>query len=186
MRIIGPHTATIDNVLRAFAAEVTRRAGPAAAPALVAIADEVVRWEWHYADLYRLDAVPLVAQVAHETGWLRFGGRIDARWRNVCGLKIRDPRIVDTHLPGADGDHALRHATFPSWQVGVLAHVQHAARYAGAGGWGGLLPTVDPRADLVGPPVVERWADMGGRWAPAADYGQRIEAVAAGLLTAST
>lgn len=181
MRIIGPATATEAVVLRGFRDQIAKRATAATVGEALATATEVVGWEYTHAQRYRLDPVGLVAQVALETGWLLFGGRLDGRWRNPAGIRVRDPRIVSTFLPQADPDHPLTHAMFPSWNVGCLAHVQHVAAYCGVLDWADS-PVVDPRVSYVTAPAAEVWHDLGGRWAPAADYGEQVERVAATLL----
>ncbi len=88
-----------------------------------------------------------------------------------CGLKTR---------AGGANDDPEAHQRFPSWDEGALAHCAHLALYAGhitperAGELG------DPRnfSSIHGvAPTVEQ---LGGRWAPAADYGRSI---VAGYLT---
>lgn len=104
------------------------------------------------------------AQSAKETAYGRFGGVITPAWRNSCGLKI---------TAGGNNSDPNAHQRFPSWRIGVIACIDHLALYAGA-------PTY-PRADSPDPrhftsiytvaPTVER---LGGRWAPAPDYGTSI------------
>lgn len=178
MRIVGPPSAPQSVVLRVFREQVTRRATSATVGAALALATEVVGLEYGHGQAYRLDAAGLVAQVALETGWLTFGGRIDARWRNVCGLKVRDPGIVTGATGDVDTDQPLAHAQFGTWSTGVLAHVQHVAAYAGVLDWS-PLHVVDPRAAYPAPPWAETWDDLGGRWAPAKDYGAQVGRIAA-------
>jgi len=104
-----------------------------------------------------------VAQSAKETGYGHFGGVVQPDFHNWCGLK--------TSQGGANSDPNA-HARFPSDEIGVLAHYQHLALYAGV-----VVPTteiVDPRhrPDLRGaaPTVIDlsqRWAGVG--------YGESLE-----------
>lgn len=104
------------------------------------------------------------AQAAKETAFGRFGGVIDASFRNPCGLK--------TSRGGGNNEPAA-HQRFPDWETGVNAHLDHLALYAGAPGY--------PRGDTPDPrhfpsirgvsPTVEA---LGGRWAPSPDYGVSI------------
>lgn len=117
-----------------------------------------------------VDPLVLIAQCGHETGWGRFGGAVTPDMGNTCGLKIRNAR----------GDRREDHATFPMEDgypfEGALAHAHHLRLYAGF-----PVPanTPDPRAVWIKPgsagfgsaPYVE---DLGGKWAPAASYGQAI------------
>lgn len=121
-----------------------------------------------------VDSVVLAAQCAHETGWGSFGGAVDESHGNTCGLKIRNP----------DGDEPDDHARFaidPNGypRVGALAHAHHLRLYCG-------LPvpadSPDPRAVWIGPGKsaygsVAYVEDLGGKWAPASDYGTKVAAV---------
>lgn len=173
MRIVGPPSAATAAVLAGFRDQVAQRAPTEIVGETLAATTEIIGRTWEYATAYRLDPVGLAGQIAVETGWLLFGGRLDIRWRNPAGIKNRDPRIVSTFLPQADPDHPLMHAQFPSWSVGCLAHAQHVAAYAGVLDWSDL-PVVDPRVVYVTEPAAETWDDLSGRWSPAADYGRRI------------
>lgn len=125
-----------------------------------------------------VDPVVLAAQCAHETAWGRFGGAVTPDHGNTCGLKHRT----------ATGDAPEDHARFAidrdgHPRVGALAHAHHLRLYCG-------LPvpadTPDPRAIWIGPGTkhfgaVAHLEDLGGRWAPAPDYGQRVAALYARL-----
>lgn len=146
------------------------RANAAAAPgaswylgALVALWDAGMRTG--------VDPVVLAAQCALETGWGRFGGSVTPAYGNTCGLKNVDA----TGDGSADLAHfAIDRDGYP--RLGALAHAHHLMLYAG-------LPipldSPDPRANLIrsdparfgSAPYVEQ---LGGRWAPAADYGTRV------------
>ncbi|MBO8165091.1 MAG: trypsin-like peptidase domain-containing protein, partial [Brevibacillus sp.] len=102
------------------------------------------------------------AQAAKETAFGRFGGVVTRDHHNWCGLKT---------TKGGSNSDPYAHAKFPDDEVGVLAHLQHLALYAGVEVTGRI---VDPRhfSSIEGTaPTVEA---LGGKWAPAADYGQSI------------
>ncbi len=104
------------------------------------------------------------AQSALETGFGHFGGVINASFRNSCGLKT---------TAGGDNDDPNAHQRFSTWRQGITACIDHLALYAGAPGYPRAM-TPDPRhfdSIYATAPTVER---LGGRWAPAADYGTRI------------
>ena len=124
---------------------------------------------------YGIDPTVMVAQSFHETGGGRFGRAVTPAHRNTCGLKVRNPGS----LPD---DHPDAHARFNSWTEGATAHAQHLYAYAGK-----ALPAgeqnVDPRWDWVyGRHQVTTMTQLGGKWAPSADYGNRVRDVALRLL----
>lgn len=107
------------------------------------------------------------AQAAHETGYGRFGGVIDASFKNPCGLKTGTAGDNDDHLPEA-------HQRFKSWEEGVQAHIDHLALYAGAKGYP-KKDTPDPRHGGWLHGKAKTFRDLGGKWAPSPTYGERIE-----------
>lgn len=111
------------------------------------------------------------AQAAKETGFGRFGGVLDASFRNPCGLK---------RTAGGPNHARWAHRRFRSWRAGVTAHLDHLALYAGARGYP-KRRTPDPRhfRFLHGSaPTVER---LGGRWAPSRSYGREVIRLATGI-----
>jgi hypothetical protein len=135
---------------------------------------------WYYKALTALwsaglktgvDPVVLAGQCAYETAWGNFGGVINADWGNTCGLKNRN----------ATGDKPEDHAQFASDSdgapvIGALAHAQHLLAYVG---FRPEPPIVDPRFPLVFAPKPSALTveDLGGQWAPARDYGQKVATV---------
>lgn len=110
------------------------------------------------------------AQAAKETGFGRFGGVISRGFHNWCGLKV---------TKGGDNTDPAAHARFPSDEVGVLAHLQHLALYAGVEVQGEI---VDPRHFPSVRGTAKTVESLGGKWAPATDYGKEIVDLLAGLL----
>lgn len=123
---------------------------------------------------YGIDPVGMVAQSGKETGWGNYGGRVPPWFYNTAGIKVRHVREAMALVPTGDGDHPLIHQQFPNWQIGAVAHAQHLRAYTGQTVMGMI---VDPRYSLVGPPFVDTWAGLGGRWAPSASYGSEIESI---------
>lgn len=123
-----------------------------------------------------VDPVVLAAQCALETSWGRFGGAVGPSHHNTCGLKTTIAR----------GDTADDHARFPADAagrpaLGALAHAHHLRLYCG---FPVPYDTPDPRARYVGPgsPAygsVTYVEELGARWAPAADYGERVARIVA-------
>lgn len=100
-------------------------------------------------------------QMAHETGWLKFGGQVSESQNNFAGIGATNG--------GAKG------AVFASIEDGVTAHIQHLYAYATPLD----LPTserlIDPRFNLVKRGIAPNWTDLNGRWAvPGTTYGQSI------------
>jgi len=117
---------------------------------------------WELAPILNIRPEVGYAQAAKETAFGRFGGVIDRAFHNWCGLK--------TAKGGANSDPDA-HACFPDDRTGVLAHLQHLALYAGAPVTGEI---VDPRHFSFIEGTARTVEDLGGRWAPAADYGLSI------------
>jgi len=119
---------------------------------------------WELCSDSGVDPAVAYAQSAKETAFGRFTGVLDASFCNPCGLK--------TTQGGSDSDKNA-HMRFPDWKTGITAQMDHLALYAGALGYP-KADTPDPRhfATLFGKsPTVE---ELGGKWAPSADYGTSI------------
>ena len=163
MRIIGPPSGAYDTVR-----DNLTPAG--AAPLFV---NQMFPALWTEAVRYGIDPVGVVAQSLKETGGGKFAGKVKADFCNPCGLKVR----VQSMLPELAGDQPLAHQIFPNWDVGARAHVQHLRAYAG---WPIEAPdiVVDPRYVYVLGNWCESFEDLSGKWAPAADYGTSLVAIA--------
>ncbi|HEX6208807.1 MAG TPA: N-acetylmuramoyl-L-alanine amidase [Actinomycetota bacterium] len=126
---------------------------------------EIIDAGWRQARKIGIDAAVFVAQAAKETGFGRFGGVIDASFHNSCGLKT---------AAGGDNDDPGAHQRFRDWEAGTRAHCAHLALYAGV-----LRPAEarrlgDPRAFTSIHGVAPTVQELGGKWAPARDYGRSI------------
>lgn len=111
-----------------------------------------------------VDPTLVVAQCAKETGYCKFGGVLDASFKNTCGLKT----------PSGGGDYDQNaHTRFDSWEDGALAQVQHLALYAGKEGYP-LSNPKDPRhfASLFG--KCKTVKSLSNNWA-GANYGEDLE-----------
>jgi hypothetical protein len=163
MRLIGPPSAPRAVVI----ANVNKQTG--VHPRFVV---EMLPELWSAGEVYGIDPVGVIAQAFKETAAGRFGGAVRPEFFNTCGLKVRHLGL----FPGVDdGDNPLAHARFANWTNGAHAHVQHLAKYAGQPVTGLI---VDPRYFLVGGAPVETFEELSSRWAPAADYGQTLVAIA--------
>lgn len=132
-------------------------------PALSVSPQQLV--EYYYEEGSREGIKPDIAfaQALHETGYFRYGGSVEARQNNFCGL-------------GTVGG-GMRGAWFPNSQIGVRAHIQHILAYAST-----KRPStniVDPRYRLVTTTrnfgQARTWTDLDGKWAvPGYGYGEKI------------
>jgi len=167
MRIIGPPSAN------AAAVSLQLRIWAKDNKVNTLFMESIVPAEWKWGLSFSIDPVGLIAQSLKETDGGKFTGKVKAEWYNPCGLKIRHLGIA----AGTDDDEPLAHQLFPNWEVGCLAHVQHICAYAGHIPWEGAYPIVDPRYTYVADdvPKLENWHELGGRWAPASNYGDKIE-----------
>ena len=104
----------------------------------------------------------LFSQAMFETGWLQFGGSVDASQCNFGGIGA-----ISSSASGA---------SFSDVAMGLRAQAQHLKAYAS------MLPLnqpcVDPRFNMVIRGCAPTLEDLNGKWAvPGKDYGQRISAI---------
>ncbi len=98
----------------------------------------------------------LAAQVADETGWLKFGGAVPASACNFGGI-------------GAVDSSPQSYAVFPNIQTGLLAQAQHIKAYSSTAALNN--PCVDPRFHLVTRGIAPYIEDYGwGMWASNPTY----------------
>lgn len=110
---------------------------------------------------YGIDPVVTIAQIAIETGYCRYGGKVTPAHKNTCGLKARDGK----------GFHK-----FATWAEGIEAHVQHLALYANSPKLRGK-EIVDPRHfdSLRGTAKTVNQLSM--KWATNSEYGNKINSL---------
>lgn len=112
---------------------------------------------------YGVNPAVTYAQSAKETGYMNFGGVLNASFCNPCGLK---------NSAGGGNYDPNAHKKFKNWKEGITAQVQHLGIYAGE--------TYDPKI-VVDPrhfPEIRGKAKtveaLGTKWAPSATYGDEI------------
>jgi hypothetical protein len=94
-----------------------------------------------------------------ETGFFKFGGDVDSKQNNFCGL-------------GATGG-GVKGASFATAREGIRAQIQHLKGYASKDAL--VNACIDPRFKLVTRGVAPNWEDLNGRWAvPGYGYGENI------------
>jgi hypothetical protein len=126
---------------------------------------DIIDAGWDQATEIGIDAAVFVAQAAKETGFGKFGGVIDASFHNSCGLKTTE---------GGDNDDPAAHKRFRSWETGTRAHCAHLALYAGVITATEARRLGDSRAFGSIRGVAPTVQELGGKWAPALDYGRSI------------
>lgn len=106
-----------------------------------------------------------LCQAIKETGFWNYGGDVDPKQNNFCGL-------------GATGNGA-KGFSFITPRRGVRAHIQHLAAYATKAELHN--PLVDPRYEVLVTRypqyhgAIQYWTGLNGRWAvPGENYGQDI------------
>lgn len=117
----------------------------------------------HYRETCRLEGVNLtvaLAQMIHETDYLRFTGSVNPIQYNYAGIGATGPSISG--------------AVFRSMRAGVTAHVQHIKAYASKDRL--VLPLEDPRFHLVERGSALSVLALTGRWATDPLYGEKIMA----------
>lgn len=99
-------------------------------------------------------------QAMKETGWLRFGGAVQAGWCNFAGL-------------GAVNSSPTSAAQFSDVRTGLRAQVQHLKAYATTDPLNNAC--VDPRFNLVARGCAPTLEGLNGKWAvPGNGYGESL------------
>ena len=119
---------------------------------------------WEFGQLTGICPEVLYAQAAHETRYGHFTGQVPPAFNNWAGIKTAN----------AAGDKPEDHQQFATPEDGVRAHFNHMAAYVG------LNPIGEPHGRYF---VVMRlpWSgtvttveELSGKWAPSANYHQRV------------
>ena len=134
-------------------------------PKLTGTPEELVHTYYEEAEREGVRPDVALAQACKETGFFAYGGDVDWKQNNFCGL-------------GATGNGA-KGLSFPDIRTGTRAHIQHLLAYSRK-----EHPTstiVDPRYDLIRtnrPDIygqLRHWTQLNGVWAvPGRNYGQEI------------
>ena len=134
-------------------------------PLLNCTVRQIVQLYYEEADREGIRPDVAICQALKETGFFGYGGDVDPKQNNFCGL-------------GATGNHEPGHS-FETPQLGVRAHIQHLLAYTSTRP--PKLAIVDPRYTLVRDfrkdvfGKATHWTDLNGVWAvPGKYYGQDI------------
>lgn len=119
---------------------------------------------WSVATNMGIDPVLMYCQSMKETGYMKFGGVINATYCNPCGLKKQSG--------GGDYDKDA-HMKFTSWVHGILAMAEHLALYAGKECTPLSVP-IDPRHFAYLKGTATTMEELGTKWAPSSSYGTDV------------
>ena len=97
-------------------------------------------------------------QMCLETGFLHFGGDVDAVQNNFCGL-------------GVTGN-GVKGLSFKDERMGVRAHIQHLKAYASTKKLNNTL--IDTRFNYVKRGIAPTINELDGKWAADKNYGKKI------------
>ena len=111
-----------------------------------------------------INPVVTYCQSAKETGYMNFGGVLDATYHNPCGLK---------NTSGGGDYDPNAHKRFANWEEGITAMVDHLALYSGVEGYP-KANTPDPRHFPYLHGTATTVESLGGKWAPSTEYGNSI------------
>jgi len=114
-----------------------------------------------YADACTVEGVSMLvalAQMMHETDYLRFSGTVSPSQNNFAGIGT-----VDKNTPGN---------VFPNPATGVLAQVQHLKAYASVAPLNAAL--VDPRFRFVKRGQIATARELALKWAADPAYGDKL------------
>ena len=134
-------------------------------PKLTCTLGEIVSYYYEEASREGIRGDVALCQALKETGFFGYGGDVDYKQNNFCGL-------------GATGNKAPG-ASFKNARLGVRAHIQHLLAYSSK--TAPSIAIVDPRytvlknsrPELFG--SVKTWTGLNGRWAvPGKNYGEDI------------
>ncbi len=119
---------------------------------------------WKYGKQTGLRPEVLYCQAAKETNYGKYTGQVTPDMNNFAGIKTAN----------ATGDKPEDHESFPTPDDGVRAHFNHMGAYVG------IKPIGTPHA-RYNAALSRSWSgsiryveQLGGKWAPAAEYGESI------------
>jgi len=126
---------------------------------------DIAPFYWRFGAITGIRPEVLYAQSAKETAFGRFGGAVTPDQNNWAGIKT---------ARGGPCNERASHQSFPTPEEGVRAHFNHMSAYVGSPPVGEPHPRyfVVIRLSWVG--TVRYVEELGGKWAPAADYGKSI------------
>ncbi len=119
---------------------------------------------WKYGEKTGIRPEVLYAQAAKETNYGKYTGNVVPEQNNWAGIKTKD----------ASGDKTEDHESFDTPEDGVRAHFNHMAAYLGSTPSGKTHDRYSVVMTAAWAGTIEYVEELGGHWAPAADYGYDI------------
>jgi len=119
---------------------------------------------WQYGVLTGIRPEVLYCQAAKETGFGRYGGAVTEDMNNFAGIKTST----------ATGDTTEDHQAFATVEDGVRGHFNHISAYVGLEPIGDPHPRYYNVKSIAWAGTIRTVTELGGRWAPASDYGESI------------
>lgn len=123
---------------------------------------------WAFAPLLNLRPEVVFAHHCKETAFGNYTGVLDPSYHNCAGLKTR---------AGGNDYRKESHEKFPSWEAGVIAHVNHLAAYVYGRNFIPLQPIHSRLVLAQSTPhagTVDQVEELDGRWAPGKTYGHDL------------
>ena len=119
---------------------------------------------WKYGEETGIRPEVLYAQAAKETNYGKYTGNVVPEQNNWAGIKTKD----------ASGDRSEDHESFDTPEDGVRAHFNHMAAYLGSTPSGKTHDRYSVVMTAAWAGTIEFVEELGGHWAPAANYGYDI------------
>lgn len=125
--------------------------------------DKIVEHYYKEAEKEGIRGDVALAQALVETGFFKYGGSVNYKQNNFCGLGTTSS--------------AVRGASFPTPEMGVRAHIQHLLVYSSKKNPSERI--IDPRFDTVKRlphlyATSQTWMELSGRWAADKGYGVKV------------
>ena len=133
--------------------------------------EEIVNLYWVEAEREGVRPDIALAQALVETGYFGYGGTVQPKQNNFCGL-------------GTTGNK-VKGAKFKTPEIGVRAHIQHLLAYSTTKK--PSINIVDPRYDLAHAirkerGLIDKWSGLQGTWAMGSEYCEKIMVIYLALL----
>ena len=133
--------------------------------------EEIVNLYWVEAEREGVRPDIALAQALVETGYFGYGGTVQPKQNNFCGLGTTGKKV--------------KGAKFKTPEIGVRAHIQHLLAYSTTKK--PSINIVDPRYDLAYAirkerGLIDKWSGLQGTWAMGSEYCEKIMVIYQAML----